>query len=52
MADTALSYQARRHPFIAGTVMLVLAPYILAFVLLFGAAYAAAALLDFLGGRK
>jgi hypothetical protein len=39
-----------RHPFIAGAVILVLAPYILAYLLLFAAFYVIAAALDMLAG--
>ena len=43
---------ARRHPIAATLLVLLLSPYILAFVLLYGVAYTAAALLDWLAGRK
>jgi len=52
MTSGMTNYQIRRHPFIAGVVMLVLGPYILAFVLLFAAFYVIAVALDSLGGRK
>jgi len=44
--------QITRHPFIAGAVILVLGPYILAFLLLFAAFFVIALVLDFIGGRR
>lgn len=41
-----------RHPFIAGVAILILGPYILAFLLIFAAFYVIAVALDCLGGRK
>lgn len=49
---TQTSHLARRHPFVFGTVMIVFGPYILAFLLLLAALFAAAALIDWLGERK
>jgi hypothetical protein len=45
-------HQARRHPFVFGVLVLVLSPYLLAFILLYGVAYLAATGLDMLAGRK
>jgi len=42
----AAAYQMRRHPFIAGTVIIVFGPYILAFLAIFVALALAAFLLD------
>jgi hypothetical protein len=42
--------QAARHPFIAGVAILVLGPYILAFVLVFIVFYVIACALDLLAG--
>lgn len=39
-----------RHPFIAGVAILILGPYILAFLLLFVAFYVIAAVVDLLAG--
>lgn len=41
-----------RHPFIAGVAILILGPYILAFLLIFLALYVVAVLLDWGGSRK
>lgn len=42
----------RRHRIAAFLIILILSPYLLAFVLLYAAAYAAATLADILGGRR
>lgn len=52
MTSQMTKYRIRRHPFLAGVVLLVFGPYILAFVLLFVAFFAVAAVLDLIGGQK
>lgn len=47
-----MKHLARRHPFLVGTVALILAPYILAFALLFVAFFVAAAVIDVVTTRK
>lgn len=52
MRSTVASYQARRHPFLAGVVLLVFGPYILAWAVVFALLFAAAVALDLITGRK
>lgn len=52
MRSTVTSYQARRHPFLAGIALLLVGPYILGFVLVFAVLYVIAVGLDALGGRR
>lgn len=48
--DNLTKREIARHPILAGVAMLVLGPYILAFVLIFAALYVAAAAIDMLAG--
>jgi hypothetical protein len=45
-------HYAIRHPFVTGIAMLILGPYILAFLLFFAVLFVIAAALDALGGRR
>lgn len=45
-------HEINRRPFIAGVVILVLAPYILAFLLIFAALFVIATILDAFGSRR